>query len=257
MSRLDTHKMKRSMKAFALVLTGLLLAVPAAYAEEEPALLAFTPSDNAASVQRGARDFMAYCSGCHSLKYLRYNRLGADLGISDDLLKANLIFDGSKPGEQIQTAMPAKQSEAWFGRTPPDLTLETKARGADWVYSYLMGFYLDSSRPLGVNNLYLPAVSMPAVLGELQGWQVKVDEKAGKGGAEGEAGLPLKLAQPGSMDEKQYKEFVGDLTNFMAYAAEPIAKDRESTGWHVVFYLLFLLIPLTYALKKEFWRDVH
>jgi ubiquinol-cytochrome c reductase cytochrome c1 subunit len=256
MSRLQTNKMKRTMKAFALLLTGLLLSAPAAYAEEEIKTLAFEPSDNAASIQRGARDFMAYCSGCHSLKYLRYNRLGADVGISDDLLKANLIFDGSKPGEQVQTAMPAKQSEAWFGRTPPDLTLETKARGADWVYSYLMGFYLDPTRPLGVNNLYLPGVSMPAVLGELQGWQVKVDEKGAKAEGEGDH-LPLKLAQPGTMDEKQYKEFVGDLTNFMAYAAEPIAKDRESTGWHVVFYLLFLFIPLAYALKKEFWRDVH
>jgi ubiquinol-cytochrome c reductase cytochrome c1 subunit len=178
------------------------------------------------------------------------------MGISDELLKADLIFDGSKPGDQIQTAMPAKQSEAWFGRTPPDLTLETKARGADWVYSYLMGFYLDPTRPLGVNNLYLPGVSMPAVLGELQGWQVKVDEKGAKAEGEGDQ-LPLKLVQPGTMDEKQYQAFVTDLTNFMAYAAEPIAKDRESTGWHVVFYLIFLFIPLAYALKKEFWRDVH
>jgi len=259
MSRLAdraAHKMKRTMKAFALVLTGLLLSAPAAYAEEEIQPLAFTPSSNSAAVQRGARDFMAYCSGCHSLKYLRYNRMAADLGISEGLLKANLIFDGSKPGEQIQTAMPGKQSEAWFGRTPPDLTLETKARGADWVYSYLMGFYLDSTRPFGVNNLYLPGVSMPAVLGELQGWQVKVDEKGGKGGEEGSK-LPLKLVQPGSMDAAQYQAFVGDLTSFLAYAAEPVAKEREHTGWHVVFYLLFLLIPLTYALKKEFWRDVH
>ena len=102
MSRLDTQKMKRSMKALAMALTGLLLAVPAAYAEEEPSLLAFSASDNAASVQRGARDFMAYCSGCHSLKYLRYNRIGQDLGISDDLLKANLIFDGSKLSDVVQ-----------------------------------------------------------------------------------------------------------------------------------------------------------
>jgi ubiquinol-cytochrome c reductase cytochrome c1 subunit len=259
MSRLDTNRMKRTMKAFskslALVLGALLLA-PAAHAEEEMEPLAFSASGNAASVQRGARDFMAYCSGCHSLKYLRYNRLGADQGISDDLLKANLIFDGSKPGELIQTAMPAKQSEAWFGRTPPDLTLETKARGADWVYSYLKGFYLDPTRPLGVNNLYLPGVSMPAVLGDACGWQVKAEGHGGKEG-EGEHGLPLKTVAPGSLDEKGCDALVGDLTNFLAYAAEPIAKDRESTGWHVVFYLLFLLIPLTYALKKEFWRDVH
>lgn len=252
MSRRGPQKMKRTMKTFALLLAGLLLAAPAAYAEDEPRLLDFSASGNAASIQRGARDFMAYCSGCHSLKYLRYNRLGADLGISDDLLKANLIFDGSKPGEQIQTAMPAKPAEAWFGRTPPDLTLETKARGADWVYSYLKGFYLDPTRPLGVNNLYLPGVSMPAVLGEACGWQAKVEEKGGAG-----EGLPFKQIAPGSLDDKGCDALVADLTNFMAYAAEPIAKDRQSTGWHVVFYLLFLLIPLSYALKKEFWRDVH
>ncbi len=259
MSRLANsaaHKMKRTMKALALALTGLLLSAPAAYAEEEIQPLAFTPSSNNATVQRGARDFMAYCSGCHSLKYLRYNRMAQDLGISEDLLKANLIFDGSKPGELIQTAMPGKQSEGWFGRTPPDLTLETKARGADWVYSYLKGFYLDPTRPFGVNNLYLPGVSMPGVLGEACGWQAKADEKAEKGGEEGNH-LPLKLVQPGSLDEKGCDALVADLTSFMAYAAEPVAKDRESTGWHVVFYLLFLLIPLTYALKKEFWRDVH
>ncbi|MBV8063058.1 MAG: cytochrome c1 [Nevskia sp.] len=254
--------MKRTLKAIthslALVLSGLLLAAPAVHAEDEVKTLEFSANvANTASVQRGARDFMAYCSGCHSLKYLRYSRLGQDLGITDDQLKANLIFDGSKPGEQIQTAMPAKESEAWFGRTPPDLTLETKARGADWVYSYLLGFYLDPSRPLGVNNLFLPGVSMPGVLGEACGWQAKTE---GKGGAKEEGdgeGLPLKTVVPGSMDAAQCQAFVADLTNFMAYAAEPIAKQRESVGWRVVFYLLFLLIPMTYALKKEFWRDVH
>jgi ubiquinol-cytochrome c reductase cytochrome c1 subunit len=241
----------------ALVLACLAFTAPARAQEDAKPLAFQSSSGNLASVQRGARDFMAYCSGCHSMKYLRYNRLGADLGISEDQLKANLIFSGVKVGEPLLSALPA-QAEQWFGRLPPDLTLETKARGADWVYSYLMGFYLDPTRPLGVNNLYLPGVSMPAVLGELQGWQVKVDEKGAKAEGEGEGhALPLKLVQQGTMDEKQYKEFVGDLTNFMNYAAEPIAKDRESTGWHVFFYLVFLFIPLAYALKKEFWRDVH
>jgi ubiquinol-cytochrome c reductase cytochrome c1 subunit len=243
-----------NFKGAALVLTGLLLAAPAVHAEEGVKYLPFTAdTGNIASVQRGARDFMAYCSGCHSLKYLRYNRIGDDLGIPESLLKQNLILDGSKVGDTIQTAMPAKQSEQWFGRTPPDLTLETKAQGADWVYSYLMGFYLDSSRPMGVNNLFLPNVAMPAVLGELQGWQVK---DAKPEGSEHE-GLPLKLAQQGSMTPEEYRAFVTDLTNFMVYAAEPIAAKRVSTGWGVMFYLIFLLLPLTYFLKKEFWRDVH
>lgn len=236
--------------AAALVLACLAFTAPA-HAQEDVKPLSFPGnSSNIASVQRGARDFMAYCSGCHSLKYLRYNRLGADLGISEDQLKANLIFNGSKVGEPIVSALPA-QAEQWFGRLPPDLTLETKARGADWVYSYLMGFYLDPSRPFGVNNLYLPGVSMPAVLGELQGWQVQVKEPAKEGQ------LPLKLAEPGSMSPQQYQDFVTDLVDFMSYAAEPVAEDRVSTGWKVLFYLVFLLLPLTYLLKKEFWKDVH
>ena len=240
-------------KSLALVLTGLLLAAPATWAQEEAKTLPFSDNaGNTASVQRGARDFMAYCSGCHSLKYLRYNRIGQDLGISDDQLKQNLIFSGVKVGEPIVSAMPAKPAEDWFGRVPPDLSLETKARSPEWVYSYLMGFYLDSTRPFGVNNLFLPNVAMPAVLGELQGWQVKEDE--GKGEHEG---LPLKLVQPGSLSPEQYQAFVSDLTNFMVYAAEPTAKERTSTGWNVLFYLIFLLLPLTYFLKKEFWRDVH
>lgn len=246
--RLLNHKSLSG--GIALVLACLAFTAPAR-AQEDAKPLAFQGnSGNLASVQRGARDFMAYCSGCHSMKYLRYNRLGADLGISEDQLKANLIFSGVKTGEPIVSALPA-QAEQWFGRLPPDLTLETKARGADWVYSYLMGFYLDSSRPFGVNNLYLPGVSMPAVLGELQGWQVQVKEPA----KEGE--LPLKLVQPGSMTPEQYRDFVADLTNFMTYAAEPVAQDRIGTGWKVLFYLIFLLLPLTYLLKKEFWKDVH
>ena len=248
------NKIMANTKSFALALAGLLLAASAARADDEIKTLPFSDNaGNTASVQRGARDFMAYCSGCHSLKYLRYNRIGQDLGISDDLLKQNLIFSGVKVGEPIVSAMPAKASEDWFGRTPPDLSLETKARSPEWFYSYMMGFYLDPSRPFGVNNLYLPNVAMPAVLGELQGWQVKVEE--GEGGEH--EGLPLKLVQPGSLSPEEYKGFVTDLTNFMVYAAEPTAKERTSTGWNVLFYLIFLLLPLTYFLKKEFWRDIH
>ena len=253
MSRLTA---KSLAPLLSIVLTGLLLAAPAARAQEEAKTLPFSDNaGNTASVQRGARDFMAYCSGCHSLKYLRYNRIGQDLGISDDLLKQNLIFSGAKVGEPLTTAMPAKASEDWFGRTPPDLSLETKARSPEWVYSYLMGFYLDKTRPFGVNNLFLPNVAMPAVLGELQGWQVK--QEADKSAGESHEGLPLTLLQPGSMPPDEYAAFVSDLTNFMVYAAEPNAKDRVSTGWNVLFYLIFLLLPLTYFLKKEFWRDIH
>ena len=182
-----------------------------------------------------------------------WNSSHGSRGCSQDQLKASLIFSGGKVGDPILTAMPA-QAEQWFGRQPPDLTLEAKAKGADWLYSYLMGFYLDSSRPMGVNNLYLPNVSMPDVLGELQGWQVK--EEPAKAGGEDEGKLPLKLVQQGTMSPKEYRDFVSDLTNFLAYASEPVASERVGLGGKVLAYL-FLLLVLTYLLKKEFWRDVH
>ncbi|MBL6751211.1 MAG: cytochrome c1 [Nevskia sp.] len=240
------------MKRLAIVLSGLLLAATAAHAQEVPTLPFKADIGNQASLQRGARDFMAYCSGCHSLKYLRYNRMGQDLGISDELLKKNLILGAAKVGDPIATAMPA-QSVDWFGRVPPDLSLETKAKGADWVYSYLMSFYLDGTRPLGVNNPYLPGVSMPAVLGELQGWQEMEAPAKGEGG---EAAPHFKLVQPGTLSPEEYRDFVGDLTNFMVYASEPTAFERLGLGWKVLAYL-FLLLILTYLLKKEFWRDIH
>lgn len=222
-------------------------------AEEGPAAIPFREDvGNLPSAQRGARDFMAYCSGCHAMKYLRYNRLAKDLDIPDDLLKSKLMLGTDKLGDPIPSSMPVKQAEAWFGRSPPDLTLETKARGTAWVYSYLQSFYLDDKRPLGVNNPYLPGVSMPAVLGELQGWQ-KLDPPA-KG--EEDDAPKFELVQAGTMSPQEYKEFIADLTNFMAYASEPGKSDRISLGFRVILYLLVLLV-LTYFLKKEFWRDVH
>jgi ubiquinol-cytochrome c reductase cytochrome c1 subunit len=245
----------------SLLIGGMLgLGAPKALANEGVAPMMFhADATNVQSAQRGARDFMNYCSGCHSMKYLRYSRMGTDLGISEDLLKKNLMFTSTKPGDTIESAMPALAKE-WFGQQPPDLTLETKARGADWVYSYLMSFYLDDKRPLGVNNLYLPGVSMPHVLGELQGWQVKEaapHAEAGKEPAEGhghEAGL--KLEHPGKLTTEEYRDFITDLVNFMTYAAEPSTADRLHTGGRVMVYLLILL-ALTYYLKKEFWRDIH
>jgi len=157
------------MKMKIAICSSILALVPTfALADEGGLLKADVNLNNTASLQRGAKYFANYCMGCHSAQYVRYNRVGEDLGLNDAQLENYLMPSGAKTSDTMMSAMPAADSEKWFGRTPPDLTLETKARGADWVYSYLMGFYLDSSRPLGVNNLYLPAVSMPAVLGELR-----------------------------------------------------------------------------------------
>lgn len=217
-------------------------------------------SGNLPSVQRGARNFMAYCSGCHSLKYLRYERIGSDLNIPPDVLKKNLMFTSDKLGDQIKIAMPAASGD-WFGRVPPDLSLETRARGADWVYTYLQSFYLDDSRPMGVNNTVLAGASMPHVLWELQGWQKKAEHAAeGEHGAEHggghHEGSPFEPVSKGTLNPAEYQGFVGDLVNFLDYASEPGKQARISTGLKVMLYL-FVLLGLTYLLKKEFWRDIH
>ena len=249
------------MKRLIIALAGLTLSVAAAANEGEALPFSFKPdTGNLASVQRGARDFMGYCSGCHSMKHLRYSRIAQDLDIPENLVKANLMFTSDKIGDHIITSMPAEQSQRWFGQTPPDLTVETRIRGADWVYSYLNSFYVDESRPLGVNNLVLPNASMPHVLWELQGWQAKPEAKAEQGKSEaahGEhEGGGLELVQPGKLSPDDYQKFTADLTNFMAYAAEPGRAARIALGPKVMLYLLVLTL-LFYFLKKEFWKDIH
>ncbi len=213
---------------------------------------------NKASVQRGAKNFMNYCSGCHSVKYLRYNRFAADNDVPDDLL-GEIMFTSDKLGEPIISAMPAEASAQWYGRTPPDLTLTARARGEAWIYSFLKSFYLDDSKPTGVNNLQLPGAAMPHVLGGLQGYQVMGhdEHEEDHSGGHGPAKPNFEVAQPGTLDEAAYDKFVADLVNFMAYAAEPGKAKMHDTGFWALFYVVFLLIPLTYAIKKEFWKDVH
>ena len=254
MKPLMNQTLKRIARA-AVVAAGVVVAQPAA-ANSGVELLHFSAdSGNVASVQRGARNFMAYCSGCHSMKYLRYNRMGADLNIPDDILKKNLMYTSDKPGDQIRVAMPAA-SEQWFGRVPPDLSLETRARGADWVYTYLLSFYLDESRPLGVNNTVLAGASMPHVLWELQGWQKKAEHAEEGGHGAGHGGSPFEQVTAGTLKPSEYEAFVTDIVNFMDYASEPGKQARIALGLKVMLYLFGLLV-LTYLLKKEFWRDVH
>jgi ubiquinol-cytochrome c reductase cytochrome c1 subunit len=257
---------KALLSKVALILVGALLA--SAASAEEIELKYFKPAyGNVASIQRGARDFVAYCSGCHSMKYMRYSRLETDLGIPEDLLKTSLMIGTDKLGDTMKSAMPASSAKTWFGQVPPDLTLEARARGADWIYTYLQSFYVDEKRPLGVNNIVLPNVSMPNVLWELQGWQKRVEHKADepaaaaeadKAKAEGEEhhGPQFEPLTQGKMTPDEYRAFVTDITNFMAYAAEPAKATRIGLGFKVLVYL-FLLLVLTYLLKKEFWKDVH
>lgn len=255
------------------LLAPLALALVAGQAQASGhAELMFFKADtgNIATLQRGAALFKGYCSGCHSLKYLRYNRMGEDLGLTEAQVKANFMGPNSKPGDVMLSNMPAASSD-WFGAQPPDLSLVTRARGADWVYTYLNSFYVDPTRPLGVNNLVLPGASMPHVLAELQGWQEKVEHHAPEAAAEGhekaekaehaaaaEHGheAPLKLVAPGKLSEAEYLKLTADITNFLVYAGEPARNKRMATGWNVFFFLVVLFI-LTYLLKKEYWKDVH
>ena len=247
-----TKRLKTAV-ALLLGLATAALTAPAALASgggDHPYFRVDTA--NLAGLQRGARDFMSYCSGCHGMKYLRYNRMAEDLGIPEDLLKANLMFTSDKPGDLINAAMP-KESADWLGAQPPDLSLTARSRGPEWVSDYLQSFYIDPSRPLGVNNTVLAGASMPHVLWELQGLQAKVEHGEG---ADGHAAKKFELVQPGKLNEEEYKKFVADITNFMVYAAEPGRNQRISTGWNVLIFLA-LFLPIGYLLKKEYWKDIH
>ncbi|MGK0297274.1 MAG: ubiquinol-cytochrome c reductase cytochrome c1 subunit [Gammaproteobacteria bacterium] len=218
-------------------------------------------SDQAA-LQRGARTFVNYCLSCHSAAYMRFNRMGQDLGIPDSVLLENFMFGTDKVGSTMNVAMTKDSANQYFGIAPPDLSVTARSRGPEWLYNYLMTFYLDSSKPAGVNNLIFKDVAMPHVLWELQGWQeaVYVEET-------GEDGLPIKRIdhlqmtsqlgnKPEVYQDETYEEIVSDLVNFMVYLGEPIKLQRYSFGIWVILYMVFLLI-IVYFLKKEYWKDIH
>jgi ubiquinol-cytochrome c reductase cytochrome c1 subunit len=186
-----------------------------------------TDISDTASLQNGAKLFMNYCSGCHAIGFMRYNRIAQDLNLSDSLVAEHLMFAGEKPGETITTAMPKEGAAKWFGVTPPDLSLVARAKGTDWIYTYLRGFYEDDSKVFGVNNKVLENASMPDVL-----WSLK----------EGKS-------------EAEFDQDVRDITNFLDYVGEPAKLIRTSLGVWVLLFLGVLLV-LTYLLKKEYWKDV-
>ena len=208
--------------------------------------------DDIASLQRGSRLFFNYCSGCHSLQFMRYSRIAEDLKLDEKEVQASLIFTGAKIGDKATNQMPPALAATWFGKAPPDLSLEARAKGSDWIYHYLKSFYLDPSRPVGWNNTVFPNVSMPNPLWELQGLQVAV--KKGEGGESEIEKLEIKT--PGRVSEAQYDEAVRDITAFLTYAGEPAALKRTSMGVWVLLYLAFFTF-LAWLLKHEFWKDVH
>jgi len=211
---------------------------------------------NQASLQRGANYFVNYCLNCHSLQYERWQRF-EEFGITEDILRATLLPASAKKGDLMTVAMRRDDAEAWFGAPPPDLTLETRLRGTDWVYNYMRAFYVDDSRPFGVNNTVYDKVGMPHVLWELQGLQKAVfaTVEDGHGGTH-EVFVGFEMVQPGKLTPAEYDAMILDMVNFMAYIAEPTKLKSQRTGIFVLIFLAILFV-FSYLLKKEYWKDVH
>lgn len=271
--------MKKLITMLALVLAPVAGFAAGGHVELEKANIDVS---NHAAIQRGAKMFVNYCMGCHSAKHVRYKQL-TEVGLSEDDIVENLMFLEGKIGDQMTIAMPSEQAAKWFGAPPPDLTLIARIKhgGADWLYSYLKAFYVDESRPLGVNNTVFPNVGMPHVMWDLQGIQHAIYKYAvtheghavetfGERGA-AEAYLDehggehykiekvvdhLELVEPGRMTPDEYSAAVRDLVTFLAYIAEPIKLERQRLGiWVILFLIVFTI--LAYLLKKEYWKDVH
>lgn len=245
-------------------LLGIIALLPAlAMAAGDHVKLDKAPIDNTdvASLQRGAKMFVNYCLNCHSASYMRYNRL-MDIGLTEQQIKDNLMFAGTKIGDKMTIAMNAKDATNWFGAQPPDLSVIARSRGADWLYTYLRTFYRDDTRQTGWNNVAFPNVGMPHVLWELQGQQVLEPVKAaegehGEGAAHAAHAEPkLVLASAGKLSPKEYDMAVADLVNYLVFQGEPARTTRVRIG---ILTLLFLgvLFAFAYALKKEYWKDVH
>lgn len=205
------------------------------------------------SLQRGAEIFMKNCLGCHGLKYVMYKNLAQEIGIIDKnivdemYIKNNWTFDNDfNVNNRIISPIDSNDALNWFGISPPDLSLVTRYRGSDWVYTYLKSFYEDVNRPWGVNNLVFSDVAMPHVLNSIQGNQIlnKNGEKHN-----------LKLVQEGSLNAKDYDLVVSDIVNFLSYIGDPVKEKRETIGKYVILFL-FLFTILSYFLKKEFWKDI-
>jgi ubiquinol-cytochrome c reductase cytochrome c1 subunit len=227
-----------------------------------------------ASLQRGARDFANYCLNCHSAQYMRYNRL-TDLGLTEEQIEDNLMFATDKIGSTMTVAMSWSDASAWLGSPAPDLSVEARVRGRDWLYSYLLAFYRDDKSATGWNNLVFPNVAMPHVLWNLSGTQKLVEteyENEEKAEAAAIAAKALALVEPagsgkyvvktlaestpGTLSSVEYKTLVGDLVNYLDYIGEPVKNERINIGIVVLIYL-GVLFALVYSLKRDYWKEVH
>lgn len=255
-------------KALKNTIAALLLAAPmsmavAAGGGNHPHV-ELNPRDQV-SLQRGAQIFVNNCLSCHSASMMRYNRL-QDIGLTEDEIKKNLMFTTDKVGDVMQAHMHPADAKKWFGTTPPDLTLIARSRGADYIYAYLRGFYKDPTRPTGWNNSVLPNAAMPHVLWEQEGVKAAKLDKDGNIVLKADGtpdwtwestGKLSRQTKEGVVITKEYDDYAKDLTNFMAYMAEPAQVQRKQIGYIVLMFLLAIMLPLAYFLKKEYWKDVH
>lgn len=240
--------MKSLAFLFAVLIAGPALASGSSYPLDK------APVDlgNTVSLQRGAAAFQSYCSGCHSLAYMRYSRL-TDIGLTEDQIKKTLLPANAKLGDTMSIPMRPEDAKSWFGVRPPDLSVEARSRGADWIYTYLRTFYRDESRPTGWNNLVYERSAMPHVLFQLQG-EFALEPAAANG--EHHASPKLARLSDGRLSAAEYDSITGDITNFLAWVSEPAQDTRVRMGFFVIGFLLVLLV-LVYNLKKEYWKDVH
>jgi ubiquinol-cytochrome c reductase cytochrome c1 subunit len=278
-----------NIKIFGVAL-ALVLAPFGAHANEGEYLPfgeAQTNPTDVKTLREGAQLYFNYCSGCHSLKYMRYSRIAQDLQLTEEEVSTNFVFlrdeeaakkepskiVGIKPGDYVHVNMPGGVGEVdhgaedWFGKVPPDLSLEARSKGVDWIYNYLKAFYVDPTRPLGWNNAVYPGASMPHVLWELQGSQgakLEPKKKDAQGNAiachkvevDGQCFEKFIKASGGMQDAQQYDHSINALTSFLEYVGEPAIIKRESIGVWVLLYLV-LFTFIAWLLKSEYWKDVH
>ncbi len=232
---------------FCILISAIFFTpVGASAAVKKPLMSANNDIYDIESLQRGARNFMNYCSGCHSAEYIRYDVIGEDLGISQSQLKEYLMFNAQQTFDTINASMTPEDASGWFGQAPPDLSLAARAKGTDYIYTFLKSFYLDNTSPTGVDNVVLVGTSMPNVLWELQGHQKYLQN---------ENELKLEVYIPGKMNEEEFNSFLRDTSNFLEYISEPVKIKRQALGVKVLFFLAFFMI-LAYFLKKEVWKDI-
>ena len=239
----------------------LLLASAASWGQDHGASVAeLAPANNdigdIASLQRGAKYFVNYCIGCHSAQYVRYNRLGEDLGLTDAQVVEHLMFGVGQLHDTMVSSMRPEDGAVWFGVAPPDLSLIARSRGVDYLYNYLRGFYADPSRPTGSNNLWLENTAMPDVLWELGGIRSAAFSETAEDGVVTRSLEHFETIRQGSLSEDEFEQVVRDITNFLEYIGEPIQLERRALGVRVIAFLLIFLV-IAYMLKREVWRDVQ